>query len=114
MISSETTPQQAYGASAAASSAASKKRERAPISLQKRRELISMAEQPGLTVKEAAKRAHVNYSTAKHIVKAYRTSGQVESLAERKRMVKQARLRELWMKKQFRVQRVPTFSIGAY
>ena len=114
MISSETTPFVDNTALQVSTSTSVKKRERAPISLLKRRELIALAEQPGLTVKEAAKRARVNYSTAKHIVKAYRTSGQVESLAERKRIVKQARLRELWMKKQFRVPRVPSLPMGPY
>ena len=55
--------------------AAPRRKERAPISFEKRQELIALANRPGSTVKQAAKQAGMNYSTAKHIVKAYRSTG---------------------------------------
>ena len=91
---------------------ASRRKERAPISFEKRQELIALANRPGSTVKQAAKLAGMNYSTAKHIVKAYRSTGHLQSLAERKRSAKQARLRELWMLKQLQVTPVPEPPFG--
>jgi hypothetical protein len=42
-------------------------------------------EKQGITIKEAAKKLRINYSTAKHIVKIFRRTGQVETVLMQKR-----------------------------
>jgi transposase len=42
-------------------------------------------ENEGITIKEAASNLKINYSTAKHIVKVYKRTGQVTTLASNKR-----------------------------
>lgn len=47
--------------------------------LWKRQALIEKVDKDGLTIKDAAKILDVNYSTAKHIMKVYRQTGEVET-----------------------------------
>ena len=68
-------------------------KDRKIISYQKRKELIALSEAPNATIKEAAKKAGVHYSTAKHIVKEFRSCGHVESVSTRKQVLRHLRAR---------------------
>ena len=46
--------------------------------MDKRELLINLVEETGLTIKEAAQKLKINYSTAKHIVKVYKRTGIIE------------------------------------
>lgn len=56
--------------------------------LWKRQSLVEKVENEGLTIKDAAKELDINYSTAKHIMKVYRQSGEVETKIMMKRKTK--------------------------
>ncbi len=56
-----------------------------PVELEKRRELVNIIERDGITIKEAANILNINYSTAKHIVKTFRRTGQLETQLMKKR-----------------------------
>lgn len=45
--------------------------------MDKRTKLIKAVEDQGLTIKEAAQTLKINYSTAKHIVKVYKRTGEL-------------------------------------
>ena len=47
--------------------------------LWKRQTLIEKVEKDGMTIKDAAKYLEINYSTAKHIMKVFRQTGEVET-----------------------------------
>ena len=53
------------------------KRSYVPVELDKREKLIKAVEDQGLTIKEAAYNLKINYSTAKHIVKVYKRTGEL-------------------------------------
>lgn len=55
------------------------KRSYIPVELDKRQQLIKLVEEDGLTIKEAAQNLKINYSTAKHIVKVYKKTGEVHT-----------------------------------
>lgn len=47
--------------------------------LWKRQSLVEKVEKEGMTIKDAAKVLDINYSTAKHIIKVYRKTGETET-----------------------------------
>ena len=53
------------------------KRSYIPVEVDKRSKLIQAVEEEGLTIKEAAQNLKINYSTAKHIVKVFKRTGEV-------------------------------------
>lgn len=53
------------------------KRSYVPVDVDKRQKLIKAVEEDGLTIKEAAQSLKINYSTAKHIVKVYKRTGEI-------------------------------------
>lgn len=53
--------------------------------LWKRQALIEKVDKDGMTIKDAAKYLDINYSTAKHIMKVYRQTGEVETKIMMKR-----------------------------
>ena len=53
------------------------KRSYIPVELDKRQELVRVVEEDGLTIKEAALNLKINYSTAKHIIKVYKRTGEI-------------------------------------
>lgn len=57
--------------------------------LWKRQALIEKVDKEGLTIKDAAKELEINYSTAKHIMKVYRQTGEVETKIMMKRKTKE-------------------------
>jgi hypothetical protein len=62
------------------------KRSYIPVELDKRHKLIKAVEEDGLTIKEAAQNLKINYSTAKHIVKVYKRTGEVQTQLMNKRL----------------------------
>lgn len=60
--------------------------------LWKRQALIEKVDKDGLTIKDAAKILDVNYSTAKHIMKVYRQTGEVETKIMMKKKNKDSKL----------------------
>ena len=85
-------------------------KERNIISYQKRKELVTLAEAPNMTIKTAAKIAGVHYSTAKHIVKEFRASGHFESVSTRRRALKTLRARQLLSMKHLSASRRTIYS----
>ena len=61
------------------------KRSYIPVEVNKRQQLIKAVEEEGLTIKEAAQNLNINYSTAKHIVKVYKKTGDVSTSMLNKR-----------------------------
>lgn len=61
------------------------KRSYIPVELEKREQLIKAVEKDGLTIKEAALSLKINYSTAKHIVKMFKKTGDVQTQMMSKR-----------------------------
>jgi DNA-binding NarL/FixJ family response regulator len=61
------------------------KRSYIPVELEKRQRLIKAVEEEGLTIKEAAQNLKINYSTAKHIVKVFKRTGEVATQLTGKR-----------------------------
>lgn len=61
------------------------KRSYVPVDMDKRQQLIKVVEEEGLTIKEAAQNLKINYSTAKHIVKVYKRTGEVSTSMLNKR-----------------------------
>lgn len=61
------------------------KRSYVQCDLWKRQALIEKVDKEGMTIKDAAKYLDVNYSTAKHIMKVYRQTGEVETKIMMKR-----------------------------
>lgn len=61
------------------------KRSYIPVELEKRQRLIKAVEEEGLTIKEAAQNLKINYSTAKHIVKVYKRTGEITTQTISKR-----------------------------
>lgn len=61
------------------------KRSYVPVDMDKRQQLIKAVEEEGLTIKEAAQNLKINYSTAKHIVKVYKRTGEVSTSMLNKR-----------------------------
>lgn len=55
------------------------KRSYVPVEFDKRSKLIKAVEEEGLTIKEAAQNLKINYSTAKHIVKVYKRTGEIQT-----------------------------------
>lgn len=55
------------------------KRSYIPVEIDKRSKLIKAVEDEGLTIKEAAQNLKINYSTAKHIVKVYKRTGEIQT-----------------------------------
>jgi hypothetical protein len=62
------------------------KRSYIPVELDKRQKLIQLVEEEGLTIKEAAQNLKINYSTAKHIVKVFKRTGEVQTQMMSKRL----------------------------
>ena len=62
------------------------KRSYIPVEMEKRQQLIKAVEEEGLTIKEAAQNLKINYSTAKHIVKVYKRTGEISTLLMSKRL----------------------------
>jgi transposase len=56
------------------------------VELEKRQKLIQAVEEEGLTIKEAAQNLKINYSTAKHIVKVFKRTGEVQTQMMTKRL----------------------------
>ena len=56
-----------------------RKRNYKPVDVEKRQQLIQIIESEGITIKEASERLNMNYSTAKYILKTYRTTGMIET-----------------------------------
>lgn len=63
----------------------SNKRSYVQCDLWKRQTLVERVEKDGMTIKDAAKQLEINYSTAKHIMKVYRQTGEVETKIMMKR-----------------------------
>jgi transposase len=61
------------------------KRSYVPVELDKRQKLVKAVEEEGLTIKEAALNLKINYSTAKHIVKVFKKTGEVSTQQNIKR-----------------------------
>jgi predicted transcriptional regulator len=61
------------------------KRSYIPVEVNKRQQLIKAVDEEGLTIKEAAQNLKINYSTAKHIVKVYKKTGDVSTSMLNKR-----------------------------
>jgi transposase len=55
------------------------KRNYTPVDLEKRKILVKIVDEEGITIKEAAQRLNLNYSTAKHIVKTFKKTGKIET-----------------------------------
>ena len=53
------------------------KRSYVPVELSKREDLVRVIEEEKITIKEAALKLGINYSTAKHIMKTYKKTGEV-------------------------------------
>lgn len=53
------------------------KRSYVPVELSKREDLVRVIEEEKITIKEAAMKLGINYSTAKHIMKTYKKTGEV-------------------------------------
>lgn len=66
------------------------KRSYVQCELWKRQTLIEKVEKEGLTIKDAAKELSINYSTAKHIMKVFRQTGEVETKIMMKRKTKES------------------------
>jgi predicted transcriptional regulator len=47
--------------------------------------LIQAVESQGVTIKEAAINLNINYSTAKHIIKMFKKTGEVSTISANKR-----------------------------
>ena len=62
------------------------KRSYIPVEIEKRQLLIKTVEEEGLTIKEAAQNLKINYSTAKHIVKVYKRTGEISTQMMNKRL----------------------------
>ncbi|CAI2377448.1 unnamed protein product [Moneuplotes crassus] len=69
------------------------KRSYVQCNLTKRQSLVQRVERDGLTIKEAAIELKINYSTAKHIIKVFRQSGEVETKIMMKRKNKNPNLK---------------------
>ncbi len=66
------------------------KRSYVPVELEKRQQLLTIIDNEGLTIKEAAVKLGINYSTAKHIVKTFKRTGTLETqLMKKKKQVEQ-------------------------
>ena len=63
----------------------SRKRGYVQCELWKRQSLVEKVEKDGMTIKDAAKALDINYSTAKHIIKVFHKTGQVETKIMMKR-----------------------------
>jgi hypothetical protein len=61
------------------------KRSYVPVELDQRMQLIKIIEEEGVTIKEAANALKINYSTAKHIVKLFKKTGDVKTWQMNKR-----------------------------
>lgn len=64
------------------------KRSYVQCDLWKRQSLVEKVEKDGMTIKDAAKLLEINYSTAKHIVKVFRQTGEVETKVMMKKKTK--------------------------
>lgn len=53
------------------------KRSYVPVELSKREDLVRIIEEEKITIKEAAIKLGINYSTAKHIMKTYKKTGEI-------------------------------------
>ena len=62
---------------------ASSKRKYVQVNYDKRKELIQVMDKEHLTIKSAAEKLHINYPTAKNIVKLYRREQRIEKLPKR-------------------------------
>ncbi len=71
------------------------KRSYVPVDVEKRQRLIKAVEEDGLTIKEAAQNLKINYSTAKHIVKVYKRTGELQASASNSIIGKRQPEREL-------------------
>lgn len=70
-------------------SSKSGKRSYVQCDLWKRQTLVEKVDKEGLTIKDAAKELDINYSTAKHIMKVFRQTGEVETKIMMKRKTKE-------------------------
>ncbi len=61
------------------------KRRYVAVTLEKRLALIDILENETVSIKEASSRLNLNYSTAKHILKNYKTTGSVHSSSIKRR-----------------------------
>lgn len=68
----------------------SNKRSYVQCDLWKRQSLVEKVEKDGLTIKDAAKELDINYSTAKHIMKVFRQTGEIETKVMMKRKTKES------------------------
>lgn len=50
-----------------------------PVELSRREDLIRVIEDEKITIKDAATKLGINYSTAKHIMKTYKKTGEIHS-----------------------------------
>lgn len=64
------------------------KRSYVQCELWKRQSLVERVEKDGMTIKDAAKELDINYSTAKHIMKVFRQTGETETKIMMKRKTK--------------------------
>ena len=55
------------------------KRNYVSLSVERRRELIEAVLEQEIPIKEASQLLDINYSTAKHIIKLYKKTGQIET-----------------------------------
>ena len=69
---------------------------------------MQRVEKEGLTIKEAAKGLDINYSTAKHIIKVYRQTGEIETKIMMKRKTRDTKKVESYCdnNKEFKLQEV--------
>jgi predicted transcriptional regulator len=64
-----------------------KKRTYIPILEEKRQELLSLVENEGISIKNAAKKVGINYSAAKSIVKVFKETGRLSKLSKKHKEV---------------------------
>lgn len=73
----------------------STKRSYVQCELWKRQSLVDKVEKEGMTIKDAAKQLGINYSTAKHIMKVFRETGEIETKIMMKRKSKKRSTNDL-------------------
>ena len=83
----------------------SEKRSYVPVDYENRKSLVDLVETHGMTIKDAARRLRINYSTAKHIVKVFKKTGAAETVLMKRRRQKIAAMRRQGLKREVQNQR---------
>ena len=86
-------------------SSPSQKRSYIPVDYANRKGLVDLVETHGMTIKDAARRLQINYSTAKHIMKVFKKTGAAETVLMKRRRQKIAAMRRQGLKREAENQR---------